>query len=856
MEQVQWEQRRVTEHIHSMFWVQRGEYMKRLLNKKTTFTELCRCFVLPVLLTSFTLLPAISAEQQQRRGAWVDEVVAEVEESASTALRRLATEDLHVYASDITDPDLYEQIQDNEDLHYEQQVGQSCELAFNPSGPVFEGTGELNPFALPSMREAMNWLVNRKHIAEEIYNGMAQPRWLTISSAFPDYARMVKKARMLEQYYSHDPQKAESVITEEMKKLGAEKVNDLWHYENEPVEIRLLIRTEDQRREIGDYVATLLENIGFEVMRDYRSASDASPVWSSANPADGRFHIYTGAWISTVIQRDQAGNFNFYYTPRGLGSPLWQAYEPSEEFDGISDRLGRRDFGSMQERKELFERALELSLQDSVRIWLVEPLSISPRRKEVSIAADLSGGISGAYLWPYSLRIGQEIGGRARIGMADLLAEPWNPLDGSNWIFDMMFTRSTSDYGTIVDPYTGLYWPQRIEKGEVVVQEGLPVQKTHDWVSLDFSEEIQVPEDAWIDWDAEKQKFITAGEKHPDGLTARRKSVAYYSDNIFDTQWHDGSRFSVADVILAMILVFDRADEESALFDESQVPSFIPFQRNFRGVRIKSESPLIIETYSESYSLDAENNVSTWYPNYAHGPGAWHTLGIGILAEKAEELAFSNHKSDRLEIEWLNMVSGPSMEILEKKLQEAADKSYIPFKNTLGEFIDSEQAAERWKNLQQWYENKGHFWVGVGPFYLERVYPVEKNVHLKRFENYPDPADKWERYEEPLIPDVDITGPKSLRPGTEAEFTVDITYQGRPYQREHINEISFLWYDSGDNVVLKGNADLVQEGKGKIKFSQEDTEGLSFGPNSLEIAVVSNLVSLPVFDSIEFVVRP
>ncbi len=34
------------------------------------------------------------------------------------------------------------------------------------------------------------------------------------------------------------------------------------------------------------------------------------------------------------------------------------------------------------------------------------------------------------------------------------------------------------------DPYTGLYWPQRIESAEVTEVEGLPVAKTLNWVDL------------------------------------------------------------------------------------------------------------------------------------------------------------------------------------------------------------------------------------------------------------------------------------------------------------------------------------------------------------------------------------
>ena len=54
--------------------------------------------------------------------------------------------------------------------------------------------------------------------------------------------------------------------------------------------------------------------------------------------------------------------------------------------------------------------------------------------------------------------------------------------------------------------------------------EGLPVGKSLDWVELDFADEIVVPDDAWYDWDATTQTFITVEEAGMSGLTASNKS--------------------------------------------------------------------------------------------------------------------------------------------------------------------------------------------------------------------------------------------------------------------------------------------------------------------------------------------
>jgi len=253
-----------------------------------------------------------TATQSPRLGAWVDEVVFREEADRAKAINMFEAGEIDVYGLGITDPELYRRIQASRVIQYEISYGSSSELTFNPVGPTFPKTGELNPFHVPAIREAVNWLIDRDYVAEEIYGGLAVPRYLPLTTAFPDYARLADVARPLELHYSYDPEKAKAVIAKEMKKLGAQLVNEKWQYRGKPARIILLIRTEDQRREIGDYVATLLENVGFVVDRQYKTAAESSPIWIGGNPADGRWHIYTGGWVSLAIDRDQADMCNGY----------------------------------------------------------------------------------------------------------------------------------------------------------------------------------------------------------------------------------------------------------------------------------------------------------------------------------------------------------------------------------------------------------------------------------------------------------------------------------------------------------------------------------------------------------------
>jgi len=156
------------------------------------------------------------------------------------------------------------------------------------------------------------------------------------------------------------------------------------------------------------------------------------------------------------------------------------------------------------------------------------------------------------------------------------------------------------DAGILPDPRDGLYHAKRIKSARVVMEKGLPVEKTHDWVTLEFADEIKVPEDFWADWDAKEQRFITVGEKYPDGVTAKRKSVVVYPDDIFDRPLHDGSKLSVGDFVMAMIVNIDRGKPDSPIFDPSEEATVAADLLALKGFKITSTNPLTIETYSDT----------------------------------------------------------------------------------------------------------------------------------------------------------------------------------------------------------------------------------------------------------------
>lgn len=718
---------------------------------------------------------------QVRQGAWVDTVLFTAEGSPATAIARLQADEIDLYASDVLSPGLYRTVMEDPDLALTESIGNYTELTLNPYGPTFND-GRLNPLSNARIREALNWLIDREHIAQWIYGGLAFPKWLPIQPGSADDVRYQASVQALESAYAYDQAHAQQVITAEMQAMGASLVDGKWSYAGRPVTLIMLIRVEDERRQIGDYVAGQLESAGFAVDRQYKTRQEASAIWVDGDPADGLFHVYTGGWVSTRISRDGGADFSFFYTPHDYAIPLHQAYSPSTQFDTIALKLRDHDFADMEEREALFTQALALALNDagsgSVRVWLVDETSFTARQADTVVTNDPVGGVSGSQMWPYVIRFESQEGGTVRAAQQALLVAPWNPVAGSAWPSDQMPIRATQDYGLLSDPVTGLARPQRAERAEVVALAGLPVTRTLDWVDLDSAPTIDVPADAWVDWDAAAQRFVTAGEKYPEGLTAVVKSTVYYPGDLFTTvTWHDGSPLDVADFVMNMILLFDRGKPQSAIYDPydgAYAATWNAFMDHFLGLRITSTDPLIIETYDSEYQLDAELNVNAWWPNGLYGPAAWHNLALGVRAEAAGQLAFSEEKASSSGVAWMSWIGGDSLGILAEHLSQSAAESYVPYAPTLGLYVTPAEAAARWANVQAWHAARGHFWVGTGPFYLESADAAAGTVVLQHNPAFPDAAGRWDAFAAPS-PQVTINY-DSGAPGS----SINVTGSGFP----------------------------------------------------------------------------
>ena len=586
----------------------------------------------------------------------------------------------------------------------------------------------------------------------------------------------------------------------------------------QPVVLRMAIRDNlAPWPESGDRIADKLEGLhdaetrsGFAVERIYGDSPGLWVYWGGTHPREGRAHMYTGGWISPEIPRDQGTIFDQMYTGRVMTWGPWVIYEDLlEEFpelDEASRRLRYREFSSMAEREALFETVLWEGMKFSPRIWVCDVAGISPMRPDVRVAANVAGGI-GDPGWVHTVHFHDDLTPIApdgdtvvRVELPDLFIEPWNPVEGSSWSYDMWVTRrALGDSAVMADPTEGptggLYWPQRLSSATVWADQDLPIGQTipsaewGDGLTLNqvpATDEVLVPpDDAWADWDAENQQWITVAEREaaePDwDRTAATLTRVVYEDELWDRPLHDGSTISPADFLMAMIMTFDRGKEASPVFDKSEQAPVESLLGVFKGVEIVSLDPLTIDTWHDTWYMDLELFTTRhWFPQYGtYGwTGFWHKVALGWATEAVGygstgdmRMAWSDDKASEADpvVEQMDYTKGPPLTILESELAWCTAEDFMPYYDTIAAVYDAAglnldaEIAARWSNLNTFYNTRNHFWVGNGPYMIANALidlnPIEEFQILTKFEDYPDDGYKWFRFLDPApTPGVENQG--------------------------------------------------------------------------------------------------
>lgn len=621
--------------------------------------------------------------------------------------------------------------------------------------------GEFNPFSIPEIRRAVQYLVDREFISRDIYRGMAVPMISHVSPQEFDYLTVYDIEK--ESGIGYDPDYGRQLIDEEMKKAGATLVDGVWNFGGQPILIRLIGRVEDERRNIADLIRTELEHAGFAVAISYRPFAAAVISVYSTDPQTFQWHIYTEGWGRSSPQRYDYATINQMTSPWLGNMPGWQEIGfwqyANPYLDELGKRLFRGEFASVTERDQIYREMTSIGLDESVRIWLATVVNSFPARKELTnISPDLVGGIRS----PWTLREAF-IPGKSELTVGHLWVwterTTWNPIGGLGDVYSVDIWRYLNDPAMWNHPFTGLPQPMRIDYR---VQTSGPTGK------------VTVPSDA-VMWNTENKKWTPVG----NGVRTTSKVTFDYS-RYFQSKWHHGESISMADVVYSIAQGYELAyDRDKSRIEVAIGVTSRPFLETFRGYRILDD--LRLEVYVDYWHFE-ENHIAS-YANPAGLSVPWELLAaMDDLVFNQRRAAYSDTAASRFNVPWINLVMDQDARLVERTLRSFSNGKTFPenyFQIGGKTLVDTETAVNRYKAAIAWYKEYGHMIISNGPYYLYRYDPPAQYAELRAYRDpsYPYKPGDWNFGEPPNIEITKVDAPEII-PGKASEIRVSVNGPG------------------------------------------------------------------------------
>jgi len=688
--------------------------------------------------------------------------------------------------------------------------------------------GQLNPFSIKEVRQAMQYLVNRDEIVSTIFKGLAQPMYTFVSPFDLDYLTVFREVKSLGIRY--DPDYARATIMDAMRRAGAELVDGYWRYGGREVSLKLIYRSEDERREIGEMLRTELERLGFKVEPILLEFGPAVERVYSRDPAAFDWHIYTEGWGRGGAARYEAGSINQFCAPWIGNMPGWREvgfwqYE-NATIDEVGQRLFKGDYRSREERDELFRRMTLLCVQESVRVWVATAISVFPASPSVSqLVLDIVAGPRSIYTLREAFNPKRGDGG---LLVGHLWVEPpggrsaWNPIGGFGDVY------SVDIYRNIVDPPLSRH-----------PASGKPIPFRASFaVETSPRESIQVPADAFI-WDASSGVWRRVGP----GVTAKSR-VVYDFSRYLGAPWHHGQPISWADILYPIYQSFDIAfNERKSRIETAIAVTLRPYLETFKGFRIVDGTRL--EVYVDYWHFEPESVAEYALPASVSMP--WEVLlAMDILVFERREGAYSDTAAARFnpEFGWINLVKERvSRQLAEGVLGQLLSSRYVPEKALSIEGVHSvstDEAAERYRATIEWFRKYRHLVIGQGPFLLERFDGPSQTAELRAFRDpsYPFSPGMWLKFASlPRISAASpVTGELTAQSGGSLSLRLDAPEGTRVnYILQDVSRMRVI--ESGEASPGGGGVFEVQVPPGRLGPGLYRLSLLAYNPDELGVVL-------------------
>ncbi len=732
----------------------------------------------------------------------------------NTALEEVRNGNLDIYYYRISS-DRLENQRSREGLEVFDSTGGSYSILVNPAE-----SNEFNPFSIKDVRFALNYLIDRKLIVNELLGGYGSPMISYYSSSDPEYTTIIEQLETFN--FRYNPILAEEMISSALKEKGAIKSDGKWEINHKPIEIIIFIRSDDPvRKSIGEILSSELEKIGFTVKKDYGDLNKAFVVVYGSDPAEMKWSLYTEGWARSAFVKYDSVGLSQMYAPwfsnmPGFNDPSYWNYK-NEHLDVITQKIYTGDFQSEEQRADLIQDAIAEGIDQSVRIFLASKIDQYVTNESMDgIVNDLGAGVPSRFTPINSRSDDKEL----VIGVKQIYQGAWNPVMGLSDSYSRQIWGIISDPITFKHPFTGKTFPVR---ADWAVETAGPNGK------------LDLPDDA-IMWDPKEQQW----KDTPHGIQATSKVRFDFKFG----NWHNGQKMDMNDILHSLYFTMEwgtQTDENDKTFDVEFTPIASQSIQTIIGIKPIDEDT--IDVYVNYWHFD-EGEIADWAALWSSMP--WEISAAMEQSVIDGKASFSRSGATNKNVSWISLIISNDAQMIQSYLNEFSENRYVP--KSLESFeTNFDYFGSRYSTSSEWVKAYNHAVISNGPFYLSAYSPESRTIIVNAFddETYPFKLGHWSEFEKTEFPKItNVKSPDIVQRGTELEISIETS---------HADSILYFLTNIDGNSTL---SELINADKNftTIKISGEKTEKLSTGAKDLKIFAISNSVLKPDHYSTSFLV--
>jgi peptide/nickel transport system substrate-binding protein len=788
------------------------------------------------------------------KGGYLDELKFIRYPNDNTAYQSVGNGILDTYLSHIP-LQLIDDAKKNPNLKIYDKGGISYGLLLNPSN----NSQTFNPFSIRDIRYALNFLIDRNFIVNDVLNGFGSSIVEPYGQYSPEYQNIVDVIEPLKIKY--DPEFASGLISNSMEKVGAKlDINGKWIFKEKPVIVKIVIRNDDPIKiTFGNVVASVLEKQGFSVIKDYGDLIKANQIVYGANPLDLNWNIYTESFISSSFLRYDPGTVGQMYAPwigsmPGFQNPAFWQYTNST-IDNLTKKLIFDNFTTKEERNDLLKKAESIGIKESIRLFFARSQDPYIASNKISgLVNDYSSGIANELSFVNAQKNGSD-NNTLNIGLSQIYQGAWNNLDGCKDFYCKIIYSMISDNPYQINPYTGDPMPFRNNWTDVITKG--PYSK------------ISVPHDAIV-WDPYNQtwKYNDANNK-----TALTKIIM----NPLYSKWHNGVSMDKYDLLYPLYFQYEWSidtKKNDRTFDAEFSSSTLPSLSLIKGIKFTKDNAF--ETYIDTWHYD-KRQLPLSGTLWAAEP--WEITAATERLVSNNKLSYSKTDSNIKQNEQLSLILSSHAELIKQELEKMKQEKFIP--NPLKGLVSLDYVLKRYDASIQWINLHHNAAIGNGPYYLDSFNPAGGILILKKFydNTYPYKKGYFSNFKNPpQIPIDKIEVPKFIKIGSPFKFNVDIKFENSINKtRQFITIINYLLFDRNGNMILHGTANSsnipieypanmtsinLQKNANDninqipIQIKADKTKLLSLGPAKLELFITSDESLKPIIYEYTLIAMP